>query len=64
LVSLDFVEAKSDTSMFILRRGDDIMLTASSVALQRTIIDLQREFAMNDLGPLRDFLEVIVEQRP
>jgi hypothetical protein len=73
LVSLDFVEAKSDTSMFILRRGDDtvyllyindIVLTASSVALQRTIVDLQREFAMNDLGPLRDFLEVIVEQRP
>jgi hypothetical protein len=42
LVSLGFVEAKSDMSLFILQRGDDavylvyiydIMLTTSSVAL-------------------------------
>ena len=61
LVSLGFVEAKSDTSLFILQRVndtvyllyvDDIVLTASNAALlQRTITVLQREFAM-DLGPL------------
>ena len=48
LISLGFVEAKSDTSLFVYRRGtdtiylllyvDDIVLTASSSALlQRTI---------------------------
>ena len=48
LISLGFVEAKSDTSLFVYRRGtdtiylllyvDDIILTASSSAiLQRTI---------------------------
>jgi hypothetical protein len=51
LVSLGFVEAKSDTSLFVYRRGtdtaylllyvDDIMLTASSLELlQRTTIAL------------------------
>jgi hypothetical protein len=62
LTSIGFVEAKSDTSLFIYRRGedlvylllyvDDIVLTASTAdLLQRTIITLQREFAMKDLGP-------------
>jgi Reverse transcriptase (RNA-dependent DNA polymerase) len=75
LVSLGFVEAKSDTSLFILRRGvdtvylllyvDDIILTASSPGLlQRTIASLQCEFAMKDLGPLHHFLGVAVERRP
>ena len=52
LLSLGFVEAKSDTSLFIYRRAtdtiylllyvDDIILTASSPAiLQRTIQALQ-----------------------
>ena len=55
LLSLGFVEAKSDTSLFIYRRGsdtvylllyvDDIVLTASSTSLLRsTISALQTEF--------------------
>jgi hypothetical protein len=62
LASIDFVEAKSDTSLFIYRRGDDtvylllyvddIVLTASTAdLLQRTIVALQHEFTMKDLGP-------------
>jgi len=63
LLSLGFVEAKSDTSLFVYRRGtdtiylllyvDDIVLTASSSALlQQTIQALQQEFSMKDLGEL------------
>jgi hypothetical protein len=68
---LGFIEVKSDTSLFIFRRGsdtvyllfyvDDIVLTASSVALlQQTISALKREFAMKDLGPLHHFWRVSV----
>jgi hypothetical protein len=63
LLSIGFVEAKSDTSLFIYRCRsdtsylllyvDDIVLTASSPGLLRRIISaLQREFAMKDLGEL------------
>jgi hypothetical protein len=59
---LDFVEAKSDTSVFVFRCGtdmvyllfyvDDIVLTVSNVALLQQIISaLKREFAMKDLRP-------------
>jgi hypothetical protein len=65
LTSLGIIEAKSDTSLFILHRGhdmvylllyvDDIILTtSSSELLRRTIAALQREFAMKvrvHLGP-------------
>jgi hypothetical protein len=75
LTTLGFIEAKSDTSLFIFRRGsdtvylllyvDDIILTASSTELlRRTISALQREFAMRDLGPLHHFLGITVERRP
>jgi hypothetical protein len=75
LCSQGFVEAKSDTSLFLLRRGpdtaylllyvDDIVLTASSPGLLRRIIScLQQEFAMKDLGALHHFLGVTVERRP
>jgi hypothetical protein len=75
LASIGFIEAKSDTSLFIYRRGedtvylllyvDDIVLTASTTdLLQRTIIALQREFAMKDLGPLHHFLGLTAERRP
>jgi hypothetical protein len=75
LATLGFIEAKSDTSLFIFRRVsytiylllyiDDIILTASSTALlRRTIFALQREFAMKDLGPLHHFLGITVERRP
>jgi hypothetical protein len=75
LTTLGFIEAKSDTSLFIFRRGsdmvyllfyiDDIILTASSTELLRRIISaLQREFTMKDLGPLHHFLDITVERRP
>jgi hypothetical protein len=75
LLSLGFAEGKSDTFLFVFRRGsgtvylllyvDDIILTASSTELlRRTISALQQEFAMKDLGPLHHFLGITVEQRP
>ena len=75
LLALGFTEAKSDTSLFIYRRGtdtvylllyvDDIVLTASSPALLRsTISALQREFSMKDLGALSHFLGIVVHRRP
>jgi len=74
VLALGFVEAKSDTSLFIYRRGtdtvylllyvDDIILTASSLGLLRsTITALQSEFAMKDLGPLHHFLGIAVHRR-
>jgi hypothetical protein len=73
LLTPGFVEAKSDTSLFIYHRADgvayllyvdDIVLTASSPQLlQRIIISLQQEFAMKDLGQLHHFLGVTVEPR-
>jgi hypothetical protein len=61
LLSLGFVEAKSDTSLFIFHRGsktvyvllyaNNIVLTSSSTELlQWTISSLQWEFSMKDLG--------------
>jgi len=75
LLTLGFVEAKSDTSLFIYHYGaetaylllyvDDIVLTASSESLLRRIIaSLQQEFAMKDLGRLHHFLGVTVEPHP
>ncbi|WVZ91561.1 LOW QUALITY PROTEIN: hypothetical protein U9M48_037713 [Paspalum notatum var. saurae] len=75
LVTLGFTESKSDTSLFVYRRGDeiaylllyvdDIVLTASSQHLLQCIItSLQQEFAMKDLGVLHHFLGVTVEPRP
>ena len=75
LLTLGFVEAKSDTSLFIYHHGaetaylllyvDDIVLTASSPSLlSRVIASLQQEFAMKDLGVLHHFLGVTVEPRP
>jgi hypothetical protein len=74
LTSLGFIEAKLDTSLFILRRGtdmiylllyvDDIILIASSSELMRhTNAALQREFTMKDLGPLHHFLGITVKHR-
>jgi hypothetical protein len=75
VTTLGFIEAKSDTSLFIFRRDsdtiylllyvDDIILTASSMEpLRHTISALQQEFAMKDLGPLHHFLGITVERRP
>ena len=74
LVSLGFVNAKTDTSLFVYHHGsdtiylllyvDDIVLTASSTAvLQRTISALQREFSMKDLGELHHSLGMRVQRR-
>jgi len=73
LLSIGFVEAKSDTSLFIYQRGsdtaylllyvDDIVLTASSSdSLRRIISALQWEFAMKDLGELHHFLGMHVQR--
>jgi hypothetical protein len=75
LTALGFLEAKSDTSLFIfchdsdtvylLLYVDDIFSTASSTELlRRTISALQREFFMKDLGPLHHFLGITIERRP
>jgi hypothetical protein len=75
LLSLGFVEAKANTSLFIFHQGvdmvylllyvDDIILTASSTTLlRRTVSALQREFTMKDLGPLHHFLGITVKRRP
>jgi hypothetical protein len=75
LLTLGFVEVKSDTSLFIyhhvantaylLLYVDDIVITASSEPLLRRIITaLQQEFAMKDLGVLHHFLGVTVEPHP
>jgi hypothetical protein len=72
VLSLGFVESRADTSLFVLHRGtetayhllfvDDIVLTASSPALLRRIIqDLQRQFSMKDLGLIHHFLGVHVQ---
>jgi hypothetical protein len=68
LVSLGFVEAKSDTSLFIYRCGidtaylllyiDDIVLTASSPELlQHTTLALQQQFFLHQRQYARDILE-------
>jgi hypothetical protein len=74
LTTLGFIEAKSDTSLFIFCRDSDtvylllyiydIILTASSTELPRhTIFALQREFAMKDLMPLHHFIGITVKRR-
>ncbi|XP_039855232.1 uncharacterized mitochondrial protein AtMg00810-like [Panicum virgatum] len=74
LLSLGFTEAKTDISLFVFRRGDDmiylllyvddIVLTASSTGLlQRTITSLQSEFTMKDLGELHHYLGMHVQRR-
>jgi hypothetical protein len=74
LLTLGFVEAKYDTSLFIyhhddgvaylLLYDDDIVPAASNPQLlQRIITSLQQEFAMKDLGQLHHFLGVTVEPR-
>jgi hypothetical protein len=61
LLTLGFVEAKSDTSLFIYHHADGV--PTSPQLLQRIITSLQQEFAMKDLGQLHHFLGVTVEPR-
>lgn len=73
LLSMGFVEAKSDTSLFIYRQGsaiaylllyvDDIVLAASSATLlHSTISALQQEFSMEHLGTLHNYLGVSIQR--
>ena len=73
-MTLGFVEAKADTSLFVYRRGadtvylllyvDDIILTVSSTELlQHTTSALYWEFAIKDLGQLHHFLGISVDHR-
>jgi hypothetical protein len=73
LTSLSFVASKCDTSLFILRRGsataylllyvDDIILTANTPDLLRSIISsLSTKFSMKDLGDLHHFLGINVHR--
>jgi len=69
--TLGFSHSTSDHSLFIYRQGtsmayillcvDDIILTASSYELRKSIIILlSLEFAMKDLGQLSYFLGIVV----
>jgi hypothetical protein len=73
LLSLGFVEAKSDTSLFIFHQGSDtvylllyvddiVHTTLSTELLHRSISALQREFSMKDLGHLHHFLGISVQR--
>jgi hypothetical protein len=75
LTTLGFIEAKSDTSLFIFHHSpntvylllyvDDIILIVSSTELLCcTISILQREYTMKDLGLLHHFLSNPIEHRP
>jgi hypothetical protein len=72
LLSLGFVEAKSDTSLFVYHHAngivypllyvDDVVLTRlSPPVLLRIITSLQQEVAMKDLGKLHHILGVTIE---
>lgn len=68
-----FIGSKTDSSLFVYHHGDqlaylllyvdDIVLTASSLELLRSITArLSREFDMKDLGPLHYFLGISVSR--
>jgi hypothetical protein len=70
---IGFTSARSDTSLFIYKRGadlvylllyvDDIVLTASSsTLLQRITKHLSTAFAMKDLDPLYYFLGIHMQR--
>ncbi|XP_062073631.1 uncharacterized mitochondrial protein AtMg00810-like [Humulus lupulus] len=73
VATIGFSQSTSDHSLFIYKNGfdiacillyaDDIILTASSDALQLSIMSLLNyEFAMKDLGQLSYFLGIAVTQ--
>jgi len=74
LHSIGFVATRSDSSLFVLRRGsntaylllyvDDMVLSASSEALLQDIVTrLRSEFAVKDMGPLHYFPGIDVQRR-
>ncbi|KAK1677279.1 hypothetical protein QYE76_038127 [Lolium multiflorum] len=71
IATMGFVASVTDTSLFVLRSGndtaylllyvDDIIITASTTALLQQLLDrLHSEFAMTDLGDLHYFLGIAV----
>lgn len=73
VTTLGFRATRSDSSLFVLRRGtdiaylllyvDDIVLTGSSMSLLQNIVDrLRAKFAVKDMGPLRFFLGIDVKR--
>ena len=74
LLDLGFVMSKSDTSLFIYRKGsveiymliyvDDIIVTSSSHEAVRVLLQaLKQDFALKDLGDLHYFLSIEVERK-
>jgi hypothetical protein len=72
MTTLWFIEAKSNTLLFIFHRSSDmvylllyvddiIQTTSNTELLHRTISSLQREFTMKDIGPLHHFLGITIE---
>jgi histone deacetylase 1/2 len=75
LVSLGFVPSKSDTSLFYYQKGrhtifvlvyvDDIVVaSSSSEAITALLKDLEKDFALKDLGNLHYFLGIEVKKVP
>jgi hypothetical protein len=73
IATVGFVGSKSDSSLFVYRRGtdmaylllyvDDIILTASSPTLLHSLIaSLRKEFSMTDMGELHYFLGISVRR--
>jgi hypothetical protein len=73
LLAMGFTASGSDSSLFIYQHGthvayllvyvDDIILTASSTALLRQVVDhLRQAFAIKDLGALHFFLGIQVRR--
>lgn len=72
LETLGFIASKADTSLFYYSRGkysmyvlvyiDDIIVASSSEEATKALLsDLQREFALKDLGNLHYFLGIEVK---
>ena len=72
-MSLGFVPSKADTSLFYYNRGvhslfvlvyvDDIIVASSSQeATEALLRDLQKDFALKDLGDLHFFLGIEVKK--
>jgi predicted ferric reductase len=72
MVFLSFMEAKAN-NLFVYRSGDNnmyllldinnIIITTHPELLQCTTTTLQLEFAIKDLGPLHNFMGILVEQQ-
>ena len=73
LISLGFTPSKADTSLFYYNRGrhkmfvlvyvhDIIVASSSSDAMKALLSDLEKEFALKDLGDLHYFLVIEVKK--